>query len=262
MKLASIIFLSLVLIGCAKSGYKEFYNPNPYVDAQTSSNLELLGSNEEPKVYVTDNFERDIQILNAKRYVVIGQSAFNGGYEDKQNVLAQAKSVGATLVLISSEYTNTETSTKALFIPNNQTTYHSGSINSGGSYGSYSGTSTTYGSSAVPYTTHQRRYDQTAVFLVKHTYKMKFGVQIDDLTLEQRSELERNTGAVIQIVFEDTPAFYANVMAGDFLIAVDGALVKNMQHGLKLMGSIPEGQLSSVLTVLRKGKEKPITVEF
>lgn len=260
MKKIILIAVAAILTGCVQSGYMKFYNP--YVDAKTLPSVELIGPNEEPQVFVSSSLDRDIKILRSKRYIVVGYSSFNGGYEDIKNAAAQAKRIGATVVLTNSEYTNTQSSTSALLLPNNQTTYHSGSVYGSGAYGGYSGTSTTYGTTAVPYTTHQRRYDQVAVYLVKSTQKIRFGVSVNDLPPDMRAELERNTGALIDIVIEDTPAFYSNVMAGDVLVSIDGQLVKNGQHALELMRSVPESWPSSDFLVIRKGEEKSIRIMF
>jgi hypothetical protein len=247
-----ILFVILVLLvtGCASNGYQDFYTSS--IDPKLDPNLESLGEGEEPQVFGSDDYKRDIRLLRAKRYVVVGQSSFNGSYEDIKNAVAQAKRIGATLVLTNSEYTNTQSSTSDLFIPNSQTTYHSGTVYAGSSSAIYSGTSTTYGSTTVPITTHQRRYDQSAVYFVKQTNKLKFGVAMVDLSPEER----------IDIVMEGGNAFNSNVLAGDILVAIDGEQVKNSIHGSKLMAEIPEGQSSSTLTVIRKGEEKVVVVEF
>jgi serine protease Do len=273
MKYISIMILALLIQSCAQSGYKKFYSP--YVDAKTLPDVELLQVGEEPKIYGSDNFQRDILVLRSKKYRPIGYSSFNGGYEDTKNAGAQAKLVGATIVLVSSKYTNTQTTTSTLLLPDNKTTYHSGTANANTTYNSngfnigssntnaiYSGTSTTYGTKAVPITTNQRRYDQGAVYFVKLNQKYKFGLQFSDLTPEQRNLLERNTGTQVQVVIEDSPAFYSNVLAGDFLIAVDGQLIKNTEHGVKLMGSVPSEVSYSILTVIRNGTKKDIKVQF
>ena len=273
MRYLQILLIVSLIAGCAQSGYKQFYKP--YVDANTLPDVQLLKKGEEPQVFGTDDFDRDIKILRAKRYIVIGQSSFNGGYEDTKNAAEQAKTIGATIVLTNSQYTNTQTTTSTLFLPDNKTTYHSGSVSgstsynsayggylgSSNTYGSYSGSSTTYGTKAVPYTTHQRRYDQNAVYLVKSTQKVRYGISVADLTPEKRSEIERNTGALIDIVLEDTPAFYANVMAGDILISVDGSNVRNAAHAIEVMKTSGNSEYS-ILKVLRNGKEKEIRVEF
>jgi serine protease Do len=274
MRIRILLIATITFAGCAQSGYKQFYNP--YVDAKTLPDVELISDGQQPQVFGTDNFDRDIQILSSKKYIAVGYSSFNGGYENIKNAAAQAKSVGATIVLVNSQYTNTQTTTSTLFLPDNKTTYHSGSIYGNTSYNSaysgylgnstttatYNGTSTTYGTKAVPITSHQHRYDQTAVYFVKSNKKYRFGVQFIDLTPEQRVQFERNTGVLINVVIEDTPAFYSNVLAGDVLIAVDGTTVKNTDHAMQLMGSVPADQNHSILKVIRNDEEKDIKVQF
>jgi serine protease Do len=273
MKYLSIIILVLLVQSCAKSGYKTFYTS--YADAKTLPDVELLQEGEEAKIYGSDNVQRDSLILRSKKYIPVGYSSFNGGYEDTKNAGTQAKLVGATVVLVSSKYTNTQTTTSTLLLPDNKTTYHSGTANANTTYSSngsylgssntnalYNGTSTTYGTKAVPITTNQLRYDQGAMYFVKSNQKYKFGVQFSDLTPEQRNLLERNTGAQVKVVIEDSPSFYSNVLAGDFLIAVDGQLIKNTEHGVKLMGSVPSEANYSTLTVIRNGTKKDIKVQF
>ncbi|SEL90058.1 PDZ domain-containing protein [Colwellia chukchiensis] len=270
--LLAAITAAAVLVGCAKSGYQTFYTP--YFDAKTSPYVELIAEGEEPKIYTTNNFQRDINILRSKRYVPVGYSSFNGGYEDTDNAAKQAKAVGAKIILISSEYTNTQTSTTALTLPDTQTTYHSGYGNANTTYnsstggylgssnttGTYSGTSTTYGTKTVPITTHQRRYDQSAVYFVKSTQKLKYGLMFNNLNPEQRAFFQRNTGVIVEVVIEDTPAFYANVLPGDLLIKVDENPVHNIEHATKILKSTPGPQ--SILSVIRNGEEKEITVTF
>ena len=274
MRILALSIITIILAGCAQSGYKQFYNP--YIDAKTLPDVQLLSEGQEPQVYGTDNFDRDILTLRAKMYIPIGYSSFNGSYEDTKNAASQAKLIGATIVLVNSQYTNTLTTTSTLFLPDNKTTYHSGTASAntaynnsyGGYVGSsntnatYNGTSTTYGTKAVPVTSHQRRYDQNAVYLVKSTKKPKFGVSFNDLSPDQRAALERNTGVFINVVMEESPAFYSNVLAGDVLIAVDGQRVINTKQAMQLMGSVSPDKPSSELTVLRKGKEKAINVQF
>ena len=89
---------------------------------------------------------------------------------------------------------------------------------------------------------------------------MKYGVSLADLTPKQRSEIERNTGAVIDVVVEDTPSFSANVISGDVLIAVDGEDVKNAEHAFQLMRK--NATTSSTLRIIRNKQEKDIFVKF
>lgn len=259
MRAMLTLLAALTLAGCV-SGYQQFYKP--YVDAKNLEDAELLKPDEEPKVYGTNDFDQDIRLLRSRMYVPIGYSSFNGGYEGQSNVKAQARRISATLALVNAKYTNTQTTTTPLLLPNSSTTYHSGSVYGGGTYGAYSGTSTTYGSTVVPITSHQRRYDQTAVFFVKSTKKLKFGVFLNNLSNEQRRALERNTGAIIEVVVEESPAFYSNVLPGDVLIRVNDSNVRDAKHAIELMQEVAPSANSAVFTIIRNGKEQTITIEF
>ena len=264
MKFIICIFAALILTSCA-SNHQNFYRP--YYDVNTLKEVEVLRDDQEPLLYTSDNIDRDVHHLMSKHYIVIGYSSFNGGYEDQEAIITQAKSVGATAVISNSTFTNTATTTSMLVLPNNQTTYHSGSVSSrsfgyGNVNSTYSGTSTTYGTKTVPVTSSQNRYDQVAIYLVKSTAKPKIGIYYEDLSPEQRSEIGRNTGTVVTIVMENTPAFAANLLTGDIIIAIDGREIEGIEHANRLFDSIPEDSSSSVLTILRKGSEKIIVLKF
>lgn len=258
----AVFFAALVsaLCGCAQNGYKDFYSP--YAANLDIPNAVLLQQNEEPQIITTSNLDGDIKDLQSKRYFIIGISNFNGPYEDPKNAIAQAKAVGATVALLSSEFTNTETISTPLILPNNQTTYHSGSVYGGGVAGNYSGTSTTYGTTVVPVTSQRRRFDQTAVYFVKSTHKFKFGLSLSDLSHARKLELERNTGALVDFVLNDGPAFYANILADDVIISVDGQSVRNAMHGKELLSQVPASQKESKVLVIRKGVEREIIVKL
>lgn len=89
-----------------------------------------------------------------------------------------------------------------------------------------------------------------------------FGVSVADLTNEMRVKLERNTVALIDVVIEDTPAFYSNVLDGDILVAIDGTLIKNAQHALEIMKSYDISKGFAIWKIVRKGKEKEIEIKF
>ena len=275
MKLIAFIFASLILTGCATtSGHNTSYRS--FGDVSLLPGVQLLMENQEPTLYYSDNMERDIISLRSRHYQPIGESSFNGRYEDQASIITQAKLVGASVILARSKFTNTSITTKMLVLPDSQTTYHSGnvstntmynnsssgSVSTGNTNGTYSGTSTTFGTKTVPVTSSQQIYDQNAVYFVKITQKLKFGVSLETLTIEQRSEHQRNTGAVVVIVFENTPAFTANLLRGDIILAIDGAAVVSREQAGSIMDGISEDRSSSVFTILRNGSEKDIVIRF
>lgn len=259
MRLVTTIVTCLVLTACA-SGFQQFYKP--YVDAKTLPDVQLLGEGDKPKIFSSNDMQRDVKIAESKGYRPIGASSFNGQIESEQAVINQAKSVGAVLVLVNSKFTESRTITTPLFLPNNQTTYNSGSVY--GTYGSanYSDTSTTYGTTVVPITSHQQRYDQTAVHFVKSTKKQKFGLMLADLPPELRSKYERNSGALIDNVAEQSPAFAHNILLGDILIEFNGTPVINAKHASDLMQSASPKDGKCVLKVIRNGTEKSIELQL
>src|SRR5690606_12764289 len=120
--------LAAILTGCATSGYQQFYKESASLDSLP--NPVLLKEDELPQIYGTDDFDRDIETLRSKRYAVLGVSSFNGSLENEKKAMEQASRIGATLVLVQSKYTNTQTTTSTLFIPTTNVSYTSGTANS------------------------------------------------------------------------------------------------------------------------------------
>ena len=114
----------------------------------------------------------------------------------------------------------------------------------------------------VPIIRQLRRYDHVAIYFVRRIGKPRFGFEYSDLEPDQRQALGRNTGAVVLIVIEKTPAFYANVVEGDVIIAVDGIEVRGKDEAGKVLGQVSPDAKSSTLTVLRAGVEREIEVKF
>lgn len=274
MKSLCLVLSLVVLSGCVQNGYKQFYTA--YVDANTLSDVEILSEGNDPELIPTDNFDRDVQILRSKRYIPIGHSRFNGALQDASNAIENAKLIGATVVLIGSEYTDTITKTSNLYLPDSQTTTYTGTASGTTNYNStqsgylgssstnvnYSGSSTSSGTRVVPITSNIRRFDQSAVYFVKSTQEFRFGILFNDLTPDQRSEIGRNTGVYINAVIEDTPAFYSNIMAGDILTDVGGSMINNAAHAMEVLKNIPETQPQSDLSIIRNGEVVVVNVEL
>ena len=98
---------------------------------------------------------------------------------------------------------------------------------SGGSaYGkaSYQGQSTTTTAGQTIFVPEQRtleKYDHAASFWRK-LKPFVFGGYLEPLPVEVRRRLGRNTGVVVGIVVEDSPAFVANILQGDIITDFDG----------------------------------------
>lgn len=237
MKIILPLFVIIILSGCVNN-YKEFYHSS--IDIKTLKNIEKIESDQEPKLTEVNDLKQEVGRLKAKHYVVIGYSSFNGKYEDRKNAIEQAKSIGASIVLVNSKYSNTQSTTSAFVLP---------------------GRNAFQANTVIPYTSHQRRFDQNAVYLVKLKRRGGYGINISDLTQEQRTKYGRNNGVLITTVFEDLPAFYANIVTGDILIGVNGNSINNGKQAKIELAKSRESNFS-ILTVIRKGVKKDIKVKF
>lgn len=267
MRVIVTVLLAVMLTACANS-FKQFYKP--YADPLTMQDVELLPEGANPAIYKSDDLKRDVGIALSKGYVMVGEASLNGALQSEAALVSQAKAIRATMVLIVTKFTDTRTVTTPLLLPNNQTTYNAGNtfgtVNNAygrANYnGNYSGTSTTYGTTVVPITTQQQRYDQNALFFVKSTRKMRVGIQYDNLTPELRTRYERNTGVLIPVVMEGSPAFVANVLPGDVVIEVNGTpIIDRLQFQQVLSkAAASEGQVNFKL--LRNGSERLISMKL
>lgn len=242
----AILLLALVIAGCANP-YAKFYQGMP--DARVSPNY--VQSNEDLKIFSTDDFKRDIKALIRKGYQPVGESAFNAGSDavTETQLREQAAKVGAHAVLVSSKFTHSVSGAMPLTLPNTTTSYSSGSATaygSGGSVTAYgSGTTTTYGSRTtyIPYTVN--RSDYNAVYFIKS--KSKIGFLTEPLDDETRRKLESNSGVRVDVVVEGTPAFEADILPGDILVSFNSTAVKSVEHYQELLQSYSGDSVDLVL---------------
>lgn len=257
--------LALMLAGCA-SGYKQFYQ-----QAQGATPQAVAASrvSPPPAIPIVERSQPgDSQAISdayAKRgYGIIGHSTFNsGGRESDDSAVRQAQDVGADLVLIlNPRYTGSVTSSVPITTPTTTTSYSTGSATaygSGGSVTAYgSGTTTTYGSTTnyVPMTVH--RSDYGAVFFVKRRFGL--GAYMRDLNDSERQGLQSNKGAAVRLVVDGTPAFDADILIGDVIIAMDGVGVSSV----KAFGDLlleRRGRLVS-FSIIRRGQRIEKSVQL
>ncbi len=87
------------------------------------------------------------------------------------------------------------------------------------------------------------------------------GVSLSEPTEEYKKELgvEKLSGAMASEVFIDGPAMKGGMQAGDFIIALNGAEIKDVEHLIREIGKVPAGE-SRTFTVIRGGKKKELTI--
>jgi hypothetical protein len=228
----SLIFISLGLFlsGCA-SGYKKFYQPNPYTEASVMMSRRPTPPPLMPNIERSTNAEEAIKEIVSRGYSLLGSSLFNSSRPDSEKTaLKFGKELKADLVLvIPPKYTGTSTTTVPLTVPTSQTTYSSGSATAwgpGGPVTAYgSGTSTTYGTSTsyIPVTVNF--YDYAAYYFIKQ--KIRLGISFRDLDESERKKIQTNKGVVVISVINDSPAYHADIISGDIVKKFNGVVITN-----------------------------------
>lgn len=226
--LALLIFCFSLLSGCATSGFSQYY------DGQTIEHLQADPAyTPETTVQVRRLPDEPIGAIFAKmcasQYLPVGSSEWEGpaGASDSEAV-AQAKKVGASLVMWRANYSHTASGAMPVTTYNPggvATTYHSGTVLSGGGSGQYSGTSTTYNpgtfsTNYVPYSVD--RYNYVAIFFARFKPGL-LGATLDfDLPVDYKKQFDTTAGALVLGVVDGWRASKANILPGDIIMSVNG----------------------------------------
>lgn len=240
----------LALAGCV-NGYEQFYQPNVLPPPPSA---QVLNFNGEPRIFsLSGDDELDMTRLFADGYGPIGFAAFLGPVGEQADVIAQAKRVGAAIVLISTKYQSTATGAVPYTTTTPQTVYTSGIGNTGGAAsGLYSRKFTTYTTQTtmVPYSVD--RYDNVAVFF-KPIERKGFGALLRAPTPQQQRNAGTNKGVTVRAVRQGSPAFQADVLAGDLLLTVNGRPIDDEASAATELIAARSG--TATLVILRDGRQ-------
>jgi hypothetical protein len=211
---------------CASTSFEEFFTDfsDQWHGLPAPSGTVSVASVSHP-ADVSDALE-----MFSEGYAFIGVSSFNGPLENNSSVLANAQKIGAEKVLVSSRYTDTRTGSISIPTTRAVTTTESGTVSASGRdglvAGSYAGTSTTY----VPTTTmlpwQVQRYDQTALYFAPLGPSC-LGIWLLEPTDAERLAAGTNRVATVAAIREGSPAYLADILAGDLLVSINGQTVAN-----------------------------------
>lgn len=189
-----------------------------------------LGTDEEPKIYYSNNLDADLYSLRSWYYYPIGYAGVNGPASTVNKLESNAKKLckryGAKVALYSYEYTDTRSGWTQ--------------------YGSYD--IKRYDCSIYLFVPYEKSYIQMP----------KIGIEWRDLDSSDRLAAQRNTGAYITLVYEKSAAFYANLAKGDIIIEINGIeiLDANSVHTATLF--LTEGSPVTI-KYLRYGRENTVS---
>ena len=248
--------LILTLSTCTTTGFRDYYKA--FYEENVFSDEAYLREDETPQIIMTSNIDSECREISSNWHLCIGSTGFNGAEMGSTEINAALTSLckekKAKIAVWTKAYTNTKNGVYS--VP--QTNYHT-YINAYGYTSSY--TTTTY-------TTHSYsidRYDFEAYLFVSipDEYKNIFapGISVRDLNQEDRDLYKQNTGCLINVVYKNTPAYFANLAYGDIITAVNGIPMFTAENYINYKKGIGNGDAFE-LTIVRNGAEKKIKLKY
>lgn len=208
-KLIITIIVIMALSGCQPLGHKQFYNQVAPTKYPVTANV---------MIFEYSNVDLDeIYELFFSDYLVIGRSDFDGPYEDPKKSKSYAKSIGADILIASSQFKETRTSFMNVSTPTTNTTYISGYNGRDSTYR----TATTYGTHITTIPVQVNRYAQSSMFLKNinnvNSLWQRTKDQYQQTANNELSGLWRNESYQIEIFQsgDQMVAFIENVLQGD-----------------------------------------------
>lgn len=249
-------FLSFLFFSCTTtSAVNKFYSEWKSVDLISTDCK--LSDEEEPNVFYSDDINSDIYYLRSNYYYIIGNSAWNGpakGNNLKKEIIEKCKELGSKVALYTWNYTDTKNG--AYSVPH--TNYNS-YTDSNGFVRSY--TTTSYSTNYYSID----RYDYDVYFFVPYEdwyiKRPKLGIETRDLNSDDRMNFHRDTGVYIAVVYENSPAFYANITRGDIITKINDRNVITSQDYYDALESIKAGDIVKV-AYSRNGIENKIEIKI
>lgn len=237
MRLVSLFISCLCLAACA-GGRQPYYVP--YVDPHTLTDVQKLAPGQSPKIHAASDLDRDVKTAVAKGYRAIGHAPFNGELEGEHGLIQQARNMGAVLILLKSKLAENRSILLPPFAPG-----------SPAPAAPTTGTSDNYANA-----------NEIAVFFVKSVQKLKFGLFLSDLPAALRSKLGRNTGALVEVVRQSSPAAAANILPGDVVIEIADTPIRDGSHAAEVMRSTSPADGRCTVKLLRNGSERSVVLRL
>lgn len=257
-KLSMLAVLISALQGCT-SNVEKFYVANTLVSESDLFDLETLVEPNEPEIIRLPYEEHfgnfDPAGMSSNNFKPLGESSFSGPAMTDAEAKRFAQKIGATHVIASQSYRNTNSGAVPMTTYTPNTTYHSGNVYSNYGTASYSGTSygTTASTTYIPYSVNI--YKVYATFWARDRSPPKIGALVQDLSADDARRTGRNTGAIIRVVVKNSPAFFANLLPGDVIIKINDMTVNDASGFWAAAATIDQRQKNFTCTVMRDSQE-------
>ncbi len=198
-------------------------SPKTEIEAQAQTGTDKAVK---PKIRITtENIDRDVEAMYIDGFGVIESSVFSGPEQDPQRILDRAKKIGATFVVVSRRYRDMISKNVPLMLPVDQENFISRAASFDGSGGSgtgnYSGTANNYENETSYILDRVARFDQKAVFFAP-LRRTGLGILASVPTGLEGHAPRSPKGLFIRAVRRGSPAYQADIIAGDILRELNG----------------------------------------
>lgn len=269
-----VIFIASFLTGCATNPVAQFYQDYTK-QMPVALQQKLLPTTGDPRVIgiAETQHKKERHNLEDEGYILVGVVAIQGPAITQGQLIEQAKKAGAGVILYSSEFDGTQqgvrpivtyqpgqTYTTSEFGTVNANAYGSGGYASG--FGTYSGSATTTSSGTLntQYVPYQYNTYRTVASFWRQLKPQIFGAGFNTIPEDLRTALQRNTGAYVNVVIQDSPAFKANILEGDIIIQIADKPVTSAQECSDFL-SMYAGQKVS-FKLIRNGQTLDVDVQL
>lgn len=254
--LAFCIFSLLFFSGCATTGFDDFYRP--WHDKEYFPEEAYLQNGQEIKIYHVKNVDEEFREVASYWYWCIGYSGFNGSAINNDEINTAIKKLcekeRATIAIWSANYTDTRNGSYS--VPHINYHYYTNA------YGSTSSYTTT---SFANYSYSIQRYDYSAYLFIRIPQSRRLaytpGIAVSDLTQHDREFYKQNTGALINIVYKNTTAYYANLIHGDIITNINGKRINSPEDYFDVLEKSKIGDIWNI-TFVRNGQERHVEIPF
>jgi membrane-associated protease RseP (regulator of RpoE activity) len=225
MKKFTISMLGLTLLaGCSANPYEKYYSGK--TDAYTLPNYE---PSKEIKIIQSFDLKSDLQNYVRQGYAQIGISSFNAQTNriSDKDIYKQAEKIGAQIVLKQSKLTNVANQYNTITTP------------------------TQWGTIGSVIPTTITREDFSAIYLAK--FKSRIGINLIELTDEERQKIGQNNGQKIIVIVDNSPAYKANLLTNDIITAINGMALESPSQVANILRTLPVG--IAKFEVIRNGNK-------
>ncbi len=257
LKNTSITLLTLLtlIFSCCSNPYKAYFismqEQNPLFSYRFP--IEPVLKSDEIKIYAVDDISTTEEALLENGYIPLGAAKFNSPQIDERRAINAAREIGASIVIIKSQYSRTKTETVPYSVrqPDQTTTIRNTRYKSDGKAIVKEQKITVEGEYQTQYIQQSTDYyDYQSVFWAK-LKPPKIGIFVADLTNEQKQALQTNRGVEVKIVIKDTPAYTADILRGDILMKFNDERINDKKHFFQLVSKYKGQEIT--LNGLRDG---------